>query len=65
MCEAVLGELPDNAQWVCGLRATFWNPETERCYCDDHREGLPGLEPVSEMPEEAVQRIQARQRTER
>jgi hypothetical protein len=64
-CEAVLGELPDNAQWVCGRPATFWNRETECCYCDDHQEGLPGLEPISEMPREAVRRIRGRQRTER
>lgn len=64
-CEAVLGELPDNAQWVCGCAATFWNPQTELCYCDDHGEGLQGLQPISKTPEKAVRRIQARQLAER
>ena len=65
VCDAVVGELPDNAQWVCRRPATFWNRETELCYCDDHGEGLRGLQPISEMLEKALQRIQARQRTER
>jgi hypothetical protein len=64
-CEAVLEELPDDAEWACGRPATYWNPETELCYCDDHREGLRGFQPISKMPEKAVRRIQARQLTER
>ncbi len=65
MCEAVLRELPDNAQWVCGRPAISWNPENEHCYCDDHQGGLRRLQPISKMPEKAVRRIQARQLTER
>jgi hypothetical protein len=65
MCEAVLGELPDNAQWACGRPAVSWHPENERCYCYHHGEGVPGLQPISEMPKKAMQRIQTRQLTER
>ena len=64
-CEAVLEELPNNAQRLCGRPAISWNPENERCYCYHHGEGVPGLEPISEMPMEAIQRIQARHVTPR
>ena len=63
-CDGVIEELPDGDEELCGYLATCWDPETELCYCDDHEEGLVGLRPISEMPHEAVQRIQARQRTE-
>jgi hypothetical protein len=64
-CDAPVRELSDNTWEVCGRPATFWSRKTELCYCDDHGEGLRGLQPISEMPKRAVQCIQARQLTER
>ncbi len=65
MCDAPLKELTEKTWEVCGRGAAFWNPETELCYCDNHRRALRGLQPISKMPEKALRRIQTRQLTER
>ena len=60
-CDGTGEELSEDTQRVCPRGATFWKPETELCYCDDHQEGLPGLQPITEMPKDAVKRVQDRQ----
>ncbi len=64
-CDGTAEELFSDTRVVCDHGATFWNPATEHCYCYDHQEGLLGLQPITEMPKDAVKRVQERQATVR
>lgn len=64
-CDGTHKDLRDDVREVSSRDATFWNPESEVCYCDDCREGLRGLQTISTMPPEVRVKISTRQERER
>ena len=64
LCDSTTSE-SENTRQVCSAIATFWNPNSDVCYCDTHALGLSSLNPITAMPGPAVRGIRERQAKER
>ncbi len=65
VCDCTTSEDSEGTQTVCGCIAAFWHERQERCFCENHRDALPDLQPIAEMPYDAVQAVLERQKRER
>ena len=65
-CDGTLEEHDYRMRDVCPKDATFWEPRTKLCCCDDHREGRTGLERLwLTMPPDIQEETRERQALER